>query len=211
MLALAAGSVVVAWRLRRKLLWLAAPVVPLVAVTAPRLARRFHDALWSDSGLVVRFFGLELQPEPSAHMRIESWTTAFDVIAAHPVLGVGFNNYGLELAARQDPAAPLAGADASLLFVAATAGLLGLGLLVGLLAAAHRAALAGHVSEDPAVRARSAGLEGMLAALLVATVFTNGLLYPPVVVMLWFVATAAAARPAAVRQPSVQPGLDAAA
>lgn len=197
---------------------LAAPrVLPFVGVgmvgalaLAPRLFSRFQEAIWAPDGIPLRILGLELRPEPSAYARWKSWAYAADVVEAHPILGIGYNNYGLAQKALGDASAALFGTDSSVLLILATCGPIGvilyLRLLWRVLADARRAQVRG---ETPEARANGLGVIGAFASLLLAAIFTNALIYPPVMIVLWTLAGVAAgeadALPAAVKKPAPVP------
>ncbi len=106
--------------------------------------------------------GVKLERTSSIQARIDSWTTAWRIFNQHPILGVGFNTYRYAQGANLKSHAG-AGADSSLLFVAATTG------LVGLLAYLW------YIS-------KLRGIHYYLPALLIHSLFLNSLFYPAVMV-----------------------------
>ena len=77
---------------------------------------------------------------------------------------------------------------ATLMLIAATCGLLGFLLYTWLLFRVARDAFAATRLRESAARSAGAGVLGTLAAMLVASLFTNGLIYPPALIFLWSVA-----------------------
>lgn len=110
--------------------------------------------------------GVKLERTYSIQARIDSWTTAWKIFIQHPVLGVGFNTYRFAQGASLKSHAG-AGADSSLLFVAATTGILGLAAYLWYLRRLSRLIPGAY-----------------LLALLVHSVFLNSLFYPAVMVWL---------------------------
>jgi len=77
--------------------------------------------------------GVKLERTSSIAARIKNWSETFTVFTDHPVLGVGFNvyryvkkDYGFSGPAQWQSSHADAGADSSLLLIAATSGILGL-------------------------------------------------------------------------------------
>lgn len=109
--------------------------------------------------------GVKLERTNSIQARIDSWTTAWRIFTQHPVLGVGFNTYRYAQGASLKSHAG-AGADSSLLFVAATTGLVGL--------TAYLWYLKRLFSLEP--------ITYYLIPLMVHSLFLNSLFYPAVMV-----------------------------
>lgn len=109
--------------------------------------------------------GVKLERTNSIQARIDSWTTAWKIYTRHPVIGVGFNVYRYAQGASLKSHAG-AGADSSLLFVAATTGLLGL--------LAYLWYLKRLFSLEP--------ITYYLIPLVVHSIFLNSLFYPAVMV-----------------------------
>lgn len=118
--------------------------------------------------------GVKLERESSTFARIKNWRQSFIVFSQNPVLGVGFNTY--RYAQRQsgflDDSKWLkshagAGADSSLLFVAATTGLIGLSFYFYYLKSLWQLN----------------SMRYTLIPLLVHSLFLNSLFYPAI--MLW--------------------------
>lgn len=172
----------------------AAPrVLPLAGLAAlgplalaPRLFSRFQEAIWAPDGIPLKILGLSLRPEPSAYARWQSWAYAAEVVEKHPFLGIGYNNYGLAQLAIGDSSAALFGTDSTVLLVLATCGPLGvllyLRLLWGMLFDAFKTQ---KLSSNPKSRANGLGVIGAMSSLLLAAIFTNALIYPPVLILLW--------------------------
>ena len=109
--------------------------------------------------------GVKLERTSSIQARIDSWTTAWQIFIEHPLLGVGFNTYRYAQGASLKSHA-VAGADSSLLFVAATTGTLGLLAYLWYLR---------RLSQFPMSNF-------YFPALLVHSLFLNSLFYPAVMV-----------------------------
>ncbi len=118
--------------------------------------------------------GVKLERTSSIKARIDNWNHGLRIFADHPLIGVGFNTY--RYAQREygfiteDSWAEThagAGADSSLLLVAATTGVIGLAFYVNYLWQLWRIM----------------DLRPFVAALIVHSFFLNSLFYP--VVLLW--------------------------
>lgn len=124
--------------------------------------------------------GVKLERMFSIHERIESYKLALGMFADHPILGVGFNavryakrTYGISweyLSASHSGA----GFDSSLLFVAATTGIIGLSCFLLFLF---------HLYENGGLV-----LKVSLVAVLIHSLFLNSLFYPWVMVWIWILA-----------------------
>lgn len=177
LLALAAGVVVLLWTrgIDRRLagLFLAGSVLLLPFIT---LLLRFAEG-FNKLGL-----------DASAAQRIVPWSRALIMLRDHPWLGVGFN--AVQQAQRAYGWQPIGGADVSLdgglLFVAAMTGGVGLLLYVGLLASAMGACrTVQKESTDGGARALASGTAAATVAVVVHSLFTNSLLLPFVMQVLW--------------------------
>ncbi|MEK7091297.1 MAG: O-antigen ligase family protein [Patescibacteria group bacterium] len=113
--------------------------------------------------------GVKLERTSSIQARIDSWTTAWRIFTQHPILGVGFNVYRYAQGASLKSHAG-AGADSSLLFVAATTGLVGLLVYLWYLRRLYLLSTMNHE------------LRTTLVGLLVHSLFLNSLFYPAVMV-----------------------------
>lgn len=123
--------------------------------------------------------GVKLERTNSIQARIDSWTTAWKIFTQHPILGVGFNTYRYaQRASLQSHAG--AGSDSSLLFVAATTGLVGLLVYLWYL---NR------------LRTMNYELQATLVAVLVHSIFLNSLFYPAVMVWITLLLSVSGSRP----------------
>ena len=113
--------------------------------------------------------GVKLERTNSIQSRIDSWTTAWRIFTQHPVLGVGFNVYRYAQGASLKSHAG-AGADSSLLFVAATTGIAGF------------VAYLWYLKRLYTLSSTHLTLQATLVALLVHSLFLNSLFYPAVMV-----------------------------
>lgn len=125
--------------------------------------------------------GVKLERTNSIQSRIDSWTTAWRIFTQHPVLGVGFNTYRYAQGASLTSHAG-AGADSSLLFVAATTGILG---FLAYLWYFERLFL---------LRTMNYELQATLVAVLAHSLFLNSLFYPAVMVWLALLVASTAAK-----------------
>ena len=113
--------------------------------------------------------GVKLERTNSIQARIDSWTTAWKIYTQHPILGVGFNVYRYAQGASLKSHAG-AGADSSLLFVAATTGTLG---PLAYLWYLRRLYLLSTMNYE---------LKATLVAVLAHSLFLNSLFYPAIMV-----------------------------
>lgn len=127
--------------------------------------------------------------DPSALARFIDWAQAARVFLDHPVLGIGFNTYGFvqkSVYDFKDWTASSFGLGGGLLFIATLTGTLGLALyslLLGLTLRGLRQSF--WHTKSPSARGLALGLFGGIPALLVHSLFTNSLLYPMILVVLW--------------------------
>jgi len=128
--------------------------------------------------------GVKLERTNSIQARIDSWNTAWKIFTQHPILGVGFNVYRYAQGASLKSHAG-AGADSSLLFVAATTGTLGLLAYLWYLKRLY--------SLEP--------ITYYLIPLLVHSLFLNSLFYPAV--MVWIALLLAASDSPPGPQPQI--------
>ena len=127
--------------------------------------------------------------DASAMQRLIPWWRAVQLIAAYPFFGVGFN--AISYAQRDFGWHAIGGAEVSydggLLFIAAMTGLVGLFAYVWLLKRVWNSSRC--VWRDttmvPADRAFAAGTVAMTVALVVHSLFSNSLLLPFVMQLLW--------------------------
>ncbi|MCL5783813.1 MAG: O-antigen ligase family protein [Patescibacteria group bacterium] len=124
----------------------------------------------------------------SAQFRLRSWGQGAVLFQSSPIFGVGFNSYRYAL--RQYHAAPLkytfdsrsaSATDSSLLFVAATTGIVGLGTFLIFLAMLFKNAFKSHLQGNKWGTSLLIGL----AAILVNSLFINSLFYP--FILIWVI------------------------
>lgn len=133
--------------------------------------------------------------DPSALARFVEWVQAGVVFFDHPILGIGFNTYGFvqkSVYDFRDWTASSFGLSGGLLFIASLTGTVGVALYSTLLALAMRNLRRAFLhAKSPGNRGMALGLFGGIPALLVHSLFTNSLLYPMILVVLWMgIATA---------------------
>ncbi|MDO8488394.1 MAG: O-antigen ligase family protein [bacterium] len=123
--------------------------------------------------------GVKLERAYSIWSRLDSWKYAWTIFTDHPVLGVGFNtyryaqkDYGFISPEKWQTTHAGAGADSSLLFVAATTGILGL------------IAYLWYLKRIFGMGTTNLALGATLVALVVHSWFLNSLFYPPIILWL---------------------------
>jgi O-antigen ligase len=171
------GSVIVVARgLSRRMLRFASLALVLLAISAPVLlefARRYN----------------KLQIDRSALGRITLWLRGLEVFADHPVLGVGFNTWGYvqERYGYTRLFASSYGLDGGLLFIAVMTGLVGLSLYVFMIGTVARRGRAIWRDEryDERERGLALGVVAATIAMCVHSLFTNSLLLPILMEVLW--------------------------
>jgi O-antigen ligase len=163
------------------------------------IKRRARAALWTVLILLLIFVyipkpggdTLRLDRMASTTSRIENWAYSTDLFLRSPVTGLGFNTLryvGLrdevweESAGAESRAG--AGIDNSILFVAASTGVIGFAAYAWLLICLFRV-----VSLKSRTREGAANVfHAMLVAALVDSMFVNSLFYPWVMVWVWVMA-----------------------
>ncbi len=153
---------------------------------SPRMQQRSLEAVDSAKSLI----GLDSQKplDPTARFRVESWQIAGEIIAEHPLLGIGYNRYAHEINRRgygELSGHASSGSDSSLLTIWATTGLFGLlsYLAMAFVAAALAFRRAWTASDLPSTR--SAGLLAGFGGLFVHSFFVNSLLYALIMTTFW--------------------------
>lgn len=126
----------------------------------------------------------------SSYARLGNAERGLSLIREKPVMGHGFNILRFIATERSwidertAPSRAGNGLDASLLFVGATTGIVGIAVYGWLLVSFIRLGLSG-IKAKPAVRTVAAGYLASCAALLVHSLFINSLFYPWVLVWMW--------------------------
>ena len=126
----------------------------------------------------------------SSYARLGNAERGLSLIREKPVMGHGFNILRFIATERSwidertAPSRAGNGLDASLLFVGATTGIVGMAVYGWLLVSFIRLGLSG-IKAKPAVRTVAAGYLASCAALLVHSLFINSLFYPWVLVWMW--------------------------
>ncbi|MFH1535918.1 MAG: O-antigen ligase family protein [Patescibacteria group bacterium] len=137
------------------------------------------------SGLMLGFFTYQnlvavprgINREESASFRFNTWQQGWQIFSQHPILGIGFNSYRFALkqyGLGDEKFLASHGSstnDSSLLYVAATTGVIGLGAFLFFLFSMIKIG-------NPIL---TAGLFGLIAQ----SIFANNLFYPPI--LLWMV------------------------
>jgi O-antigen ligase len=151
-----------------------------------RVQERTIDAIDSGKALI----GLDSQKplDPTAELRVWSWSFAWEIIQDHPWLGVGYGRYAYEINHRghgllSDHSA--GGSDSSLLTIWAQTGIFGFlsALAIGFVAAITATR---HIWKKNDFRSYlDSGLFAGFAGIFVHSVFVNSLLFSLMMVYLW--------------------------
>lgn len=185
-LALLIALAVLAFFKSRKLI-VAAFLIALLAFSfSPRVQERTVEAV--DSGKAL--FGLDSQKplDPTAELRVWSWSFAWEMIQDHPWLGVGYGRYAYEINHRGHGLLSdhsVGGSDSSLLTIWAQTGLFGFlsALAIGFIAAIT--AIKRIWKKNDFRSYLNSGLLAGFAGVFVHSIFVNSLLFPLMMVYLW--------------------------
>lgn len=171
-------------------------VILLARGISLRLLRLFGIILFFAIALVPRLISLlqsytrfDVGSGSSAGSRVVSWLVAFDTIARHPIIGVGFNTYGY---VKSEAGFDLVGAsaygtDGGLIFAMVMTGIVGLTFYVMMLGSvfARCRRLWRRVDLDAEQRGLAIGVAAGIAALCVHSLFANSLFTTFVMEMMW--------------------------
>jgi putative inorganic carbon (HCO3(-)) transporter len=141
--------------------------------------------------LVLRFAGLfeKLHVDASALQRVVAWKRAVQVFAEHPIIGIGFNAWGFvqERYGYERLYAFSYSLDGGLIFIALMTGLVGLALYVAMLFAVLKRARRIWRDESRPVEERglAIGVVAGTVALVVDSLFGNGLFLPFLMETMW--------------------------
>ncbi len=170
----------------RKLLLAAILVSTLVFGFSPRTQERVGE-MWISAKTLV---GLEEQRalDPTAALRVWSWSFAKEIIQDYPLLGIGYSRYQYEINYRghallSDHSS--GGSDSSLLTLWATTGLFGLLSFLAVGFVALVLAFKRMFYHEDFESYVLAGFVASFAGLLVHSVFVNSLVFPLIMVYLW--------------------------
>ena len=126
--------------------------------------------------------------DETAKARVESWQKALFVFREHFLIGVGFNTYRYSQASygffENDQSLgghSGAGSDSSLLLVAATTGVFGLGAFLWMLASIYKT-----IAKSSKKSFIALGTLASFIALLVHSQFVNSLFFPQIMLLFWF-------------------------
>ena len=126
--------------------------------------------------------------DETAKARVESWQKALFVFREHFLIGVGFNTYRYSQASygffENDQSLgghSGAGSDSSLLLVAATTGVFGLGAFLWILASIYKT-----IAKSSKKSFIALGTLASFIALLVHSQFVNSLFFPQIMLLFWF-------------------------
>jgi O-antigen ligase len=169
----------------RKLLVAAVVIILIAFGFSARVQERTLDAV--DSGKA--FLGLDSQKplDPTAELRLYSWTFASEIISDHPWAGIGFNRYKYEINNRghgllSDHAS--SGSDSSLLTLWATSGIFGLLSFLAIGFVAATTTIRRSWKRHDLKSALDAGLLAGLGGMMIHSIFVNSLLYPLIMIYL---------------------------
>lgn len=128
----------------------------------------------------------------TARYRLSSWRNTLEIIRVHPFLGVGYNTfrYAQLAAGTLGPQSSHSdfGSDSSFLTIMATTGVFGFGAYLWLLGACFWLSWCSfRKGRSDLERALGLGFCAALGGLLVHAQFTNSLLYPFFLEIIWFV------------------------
>lgn len=185
-LALIASLGILTFFKSRKLLFALIIIGILGFCLSPRVQERTMDAVDSAKS----FVGLDSQQplDDTAVLRVYSWQFASELIADHPLLGVGFGRYAYEINQRGHGLLSdhsVSGSDSSLLTIWAQTGIFGLlsYLAIGFVAAVTAIRrIWGKTNYESYLLL---GLLSGFAGIMIHSVFVNSLLYAPMMVYLW--------------------------
>ncbi|MCF7836248.1 O-antigen ligase family protein [Candidatus Gracilibacteria bacterium] len=122
--------------------------------------------------------------DDTAQLRVDSWRESWQIFAEKPILGIGFGAYKFHQNFSGEDSHAANGSDASLLNVAATTGILGLGVFGIFL---WNLALISW-------RKKEWGFLAALAGLLVHSIFVNSLFFAPIALLLFTIGGTAATK-----------------
>lgn len=127
--------------------------------------------------------------DPSLLARFVAWGRALEVFADFPVIGVGFNTYGFaqeHIYGFSELYQASFGLDGGLLFIAVMTGTVGVIVYAAMLAVQLLRCRRGWLGDrPPAVRGLALGTAAATIGLLVHSLFTNSMLYPFLMEVVW--------------------------
>ena len=185
-LALMATLFVLAFFKSRKLLIASFLIVFLAFSFSPRVQERTIEA-W-DSGKAL--FGLDSQKplDPTAELRVWSWSFAWEIIQDHPWIGAGYGRYAYEINQRghgllSDHSS--GGSDSSLLTIWAQTGIFGFLSALGIGFIAAVTAFKRIWRKNDFDSYLLSGLLASFCGVIIHSIFVNSLLYTLMMVYLW--------------------------
>jgi O-antigen ligase len=185
-LALVATLAVLAFFKSRKLLVAILLIMILAFSLSPRVQERTGEA-WN-SGKSLLGLNSQYALDPTAELRVWSWSFAREIIADHPIIGVGYGRYAYEVSSRGHGLMSdhsIGGSDSSLLTIWAQTGIVGLlsALLIGI--AALFTSLKRIIGKNNYRSYFDAGILSSFCGVMIHSLFVNSLLYPLMMVYLW--------------------------
>jgi len=185
-LALIAVLGVLAFFKSRKLLIAGIIIAVLAFSFSPRVQERTIEAVDSAKSLI----GLNAQVplDPTAELRVWSWSFALEIIKDHPWIGAGYGRYAYEVSHRGHGLMSdhsIGGSDSSLLTIWAQTGIFGFlsALAIGFVAAITAIK---HIWKKNDFKSYlNAGILSGFCGAMIHSVFVNSLLFPLMMVYLW--------------------------
>lgn len=153
-----------------------------------RFSNRFSDAVTQTKLTTANGVGLD-SGDDTSRQRILSWEKGWAVVRSSPILGVGYNNYGIasvrEGVRREKDLTGHSGqgSDSSLLNTWATAGIFGLSALLVLLWAIIRPALKINRSDLMGAKLLQFGFAAAFIGILIDCFLINSLYYSPLLIV----------------------------
>jgi O-antigen ligase len=130
--------------------------------------------------------------EPSALSRLSAWLLAWQVFADNPLIGVGYNTFGVVRAAYGSAASgnTAFGSDGGILYMAAVSGIVGVALLCAALWRIMRLGLKSYRSRELPQNVRVLGLTlyAWVPSLLIHSAASNSIFYPFIIGPLFLLA-----------------------
>jgi O-antigen ligase len=169
----------------RKLLVAAVAIILLAFCLSSRVQERTIEAV--DSGKAFLGLNSQIPLDPTAELRLWSWSFATEIISEHPWVGIGYNRYKYEINDRghallEDHAA--SGSDSSLLTLWATGGIFALLSFLAIGFVATVTTLRRSWKRHDLKSALDVGLLAGFGGMMVHSIFVNSLLYPLIMVYL---------------------------
>jgi O-antigen ligase len=170
----------------RKLFIAAILIIALSFIISPRVQVRLGEAF--DSAKALTGVNSQHALDPTARLRVWSWSFAIEMIQDYPWIGVGYNRYPYEIVHRGHGLSSdhnAGGSDSSLLTLWATTGMLGLitYLAIGFVATLSAIKKTWHGNDFNSYL--NGGLLAGFGGIMLHSIFVNSLLFPLMMIYLW--------------------------